>query len=292
MMGAGALIVPTADMFVKLLSETLSTGMIAWVRFLIQAVGIWLFLAWQRKSLERPAYAHLLLALLVSLAALFFFWGLRFLPLANNVMLFFAQPLLLVVISGLFLGEPATRTKIGVVLIGLAGAVIVIRPNWSLYGVAALLPVAAALCIAAYMATMRHLSQTARLGSALTLQFWISVIAGGIYTVLVIVSIPFEIGFFALKMPALHEVSWLLGAGGIGAFVHILVTFALQKADASKLAPLQYMEIIGAVLLGWLVFGDGVDGYTLLGGTMIIGSGIYVFAHERKMARLEANNLI
>jgi S-adenosylmethionine uptake transporter len=292
LMSIGALSIPMADSMVKLLSETISVGMITWLRFLIQGVVIYLFLHFSKRALERPTLPHIWLALMVSLAILFLFWGLKYLPLANNITLFFVEPLILVVLSAIFLQERITKAKLIAVFFGLLGAIIVIRPNWSLYGVAALLPIASALCFAIYMVLTRYFSRIGKLGSALALQLWVSVIAGGLFTLIIMGAYPLKIEFFALKVPDVGEVSLLFLAGVIGAFVHILVTMALKKADASILAPLQYLEIIGGALLGWMIFGDVLDMYTIIGGVMIVGAGVYVFAQERKLARLQAQNLI
>ena len=79
---------------------------------------------------------------------------------------------------------------------------------------------------------------------------------------------------------------WLLGLlGVIATACHLLVTYAYRLASIGILAPFQYVEIIGATALGLILFGDFPDAITWLGIAIIVGSGMYVFHREAKLAR-------
>lgn len=87
--------------------------------------------------------------------------------------------------------------------------------------------------------------------------------------------------------PTAFEWFLLAGLGVIGTTAHLLVVYAFQRAPAGVLAPFQYIEIIGATILGLVVFGDFPDAFTWCGVAIIVASGLYVFHRERAMALKE-----
>ena len=93
-----------------------------------------------------------------------------------------------------------------------------------------------------------------------------------------------EIAILDLAWPTRHE--WLLlGILGLVATIcHLLVTYAYRRASIGILAPFQYVEIIGATILGLLVFNEFPDAITWLGIGIIVGSGMYVFHRESRLA--------
>ncbi|MEM8647464.1 MAG: DMT family transporter, partial [Pseudomonadota bacterium] len=86
------------------------------------------------------------------------------------------------------------------------------------------------------------------------------------------------------RMPTAVEWFWLAMAGAIATSMHLLVVTAFRLAPASVLAPLNYMEIVSATILGYLVFGDFPDALKWLGIAIIVGSGLFIFWREAKLA--------
>ncbi|SIO32083.1 EamA domain-containing membrane protein RarD [Rhodovulum sp. ES.010] len=200
-------------------------------------------------------------------------------PIATAIAIFFVEPLLLTLLAGPFLGEVPGPRRYAAVGVGLIGALIVIRPNFIAFGPIVLLPVLAALAYALNMIVMR---KATRDRSALTFQFGASLSAAAIILVAQLVAI--ALGFERVAFSELPVwVFWLvLGAGALAMVAFLAITFAFSKTEASLLAPFQYLEIVGATLVGFLVFGEIPDGITLLGTAIILGSGAYVFYRERK----------
>jgi S-adenosylmethionine uptake transporter len=274
-MAIAVLSIPMADTIAKWLSTQLSVGEIAWLRFAFQTLCLLPFLVASR-HLGRPRPEHAWLGLLLAGAILFLFWGLAHLPLANNIALFFVEPLVLVLFAALFLGERITARRWIGVFGGLFGALIVLRPNWSAYGLASLLPIASAACYAGYLTLTRARIRTTQPRDALALQHWVGWSAIIVMGVFVLVGDGQGWAIADWQTPTGWQWPLLAAAGALAASAHVLIAMAFARSDASLLAPLQYLEIFGATLLGWVVFAEWPDTFTILGGLVIIAAGLVV----------------
>lgn len=280
-MALAMLLIPGMDAIAKLLSTSLSPAQIGCIRFAMQTLLLAGFMVRSGSGAGvRPVIGQLMLSgLWIAAAVTFLFWGLSFLPLANNIAIFFVEPLLLMLMSAWFLGEQVGRHQYLAVIVGLLGALIVIRPNWDAYGWVTVLPLLAATFYAAHMATLRHLSDRIK---GLASQFW-----SGIFACMFLALAILFGEIFGLKQLRWHvNVSehWgvLMLMGGLSALAFGLINAAFKRAPASLLAPFQYLEIISATALGYLLFGDYPDAITWLGTAIILGSGLYLFQRERR----------
>jgi drug/metabolite transporter (DMT)-like permease len=215
---------------------------------------------------------------LIGTAVACFFWSLAYLPLANAIAIFFVEPLILTLFSAGFLREPVGMRRYGAVIIGLVGALVVIRPNWSAFGAAAILPLLAALCYAAQFTIIR--SVRLRTGG-LQLQFYSGMFAAFFLGLLLLIAAPAQLEPLEWTFPP--PSTWLLLAllGFISAIAHMMIVVAIGQTEANILAPFQYLEIVSATLLGLAVFGDFPDPITWIGTGIILVSGMYVFYRER-----------
>lgn len=283
-MALAVLCIPLSDALVKSLSDQLAAVQIAWLRFVMQTLVIGALVVSQRQAVGRWQWWYLLLGLQLAGAIVFLYWGLRYLPLANSIVIFFAEPLLLLVLARVFLGEQVSWRRWMVVGVGLSGVVIVLRPNWSLYGAAVLLPLLAALCYAGFMATARACQRDSALPSS-ALHLWVSAVATLALGLVLLVGDQQGIEMAQWRWPSQEQWLTLLAIGLLASSVHLMIAWAIARADASLLAPFQYLEIFGATLLGWWFFAEVPDALTMLGGAVIVGSGIWLFWHERQHAR-------
>lgn len=273
------LLLPFTDAIAKYLSTSLSPTQIAWIRFFMQVVFIFLISLFIKQKIEKFRLSYIFLGLFVSLTIILLFWGLRYLPLANNIALFFIEPMVLTILSVIFLKEKIFYNHIIAVLIGLVGTFIIIRPNFALYGIASFLPIASAICYALYLMSIRMASN---LGNSISLQFWVGVIATFFLSIVILFGESFNIEVFSF-----HKIDssiwWILLILGIGTtIVQLLVSSAFFHAKASTLASFQYLEIISATILGWLMFSEIPDKFTILGALIVIFAGIYLVRHERR----------
>jgi S-adenosylmethionine uptake transporter len=157
---------------------------------------------------------------------------------------------------------------------------IIIRPTFSEVGFAALYPVAAAFCFSFYILLTRKLVSNE---DPIRLQFFAGIFGCLVMSLALGYGSVSDVAILAAVWPSQHE--WLLlGALGLVATIcHLLVTYAYRLASIGILAPFQYVEIIGATILGLVVFNDFPDAMTWLGIAIIVGSGLYVFHRESQL---------
>ncbi len=297
MMVLAVLSIPLSDAIAKLLTETLSAGQITLFRFLFQGLVLLLFLTLVTKINQWPfklgkwSWQSFILGSFIALSILFLFWGLEYLPLANNIALFFIEPLVLVLLSAVLLNETVSLRRWLAVILGLIGALIVIRPNWAVYGWSSLFPIFSAIFYAAYMVFTRKWSGDIKLQDAFQMQLTISFAALLVMLGFTLLAIPLNWSLFELQAPTTNEILLLLTIGVISAAVHLLIIMALSKASASLLAPLQYLEIFGAILLGWLWFQEIPDHLTTLGMAIIVISGLWVIQQSQPNSTVKTNTI-
>jgi len=241
-----------------------------------------LMLATGRSIRTMQPAVHAARGVLIAAALLLIIWALKYLPLANAIAIFFVEPLILTLMSAAFLGERIGIRRLAAVAVGLAGALIVIRPNWEAYGWAAILPLGTALCFAGYLTLTRHAAADEE---PLMMQLWAGFFAALALSAVITLGEGFQVAVIDPVWPGNGDWAWLIALGALSAFTHVMLAFAFRYAAAGILAPFQYLEIISATLLGLIFFGDFPDALTWAGTALIIGSGLYVFLRERRLAR-------
>lgn len=280
---AAVLLVPISDAMSKSLTGVLSPFEIAFWRFTFQMTMLGLFIVVMRRRLARGPWGLVFLGgatmaiVLSSLIGAFVT-----MPIATAIAIFFVEPLILTVLSSLLLGEKTGWRRYVAVAVGLVGAVVVIRPSWDIFGWASILPLIAATGFASNAIVMRKLG---RHMDAISMQFWFSLVA------MVLIGV----GFSLLGQFELVSISGGIDTGGPWAQLVFMgmfsgVTFflfaeAFRRTPASTLAPFQYIEIIGATIVGYIVFGDFPDLWTWVGTAIILASGLYVFHRERRASQ-------
>ena len=283
-MVSGTLIIPVMDAIAKILGDTISPLQVTWGRFFFQAIIMGVaILALYGPAMLRPKrpLIHAIRGLLLAIATSFFFFSLLYLPLADSIAIFFVQPMLLTLLSAIFLGETIGWHRKAAVVIGFLGALLIIKPGSDSFTLAALLPVVAALFFSGYLVVTRSV---ANVDHPMTMQF-----ASGIGATIAI-SIGLIPGTLAASSlwgavpPTTLEWTYLAAIGCIAAFGHLLVVIAVNRAPTSVLAPFGYVEIIAATILGWLLFSDWPDTLSWLGIAIIVFSGLYVFVREQRAA--------
>ena len=272
-------LLPLMDVVAKFLTSSMASGQIVWSRMLFQSLFLLPLLYPLRRQLAVSQW-HLfaLRGILIAVATLFFFTSLVKMPLADALAIFFVEPLLLTLLSPIFLDEKIGIRRILAVLIGFIGALVIIQPSAKAFGVYAVLPLGAALCFALYLIITRKLAQNT---NAVIIQLYTGI--AGFLTISAALLVGNAIGFTALLISAPTNEEWglMILIGAIGCIGHLLLVYAFSFADASALAPFHYFEIIGAVFFGWYFFTDVPALTTWIGITIIIGSGFYVYHREK-----------
>lgn len=271
----GTALVAVMDALVKVMSQSYGTLQIAWGRYAVSAIVLFVVIE-PRRSLgrlrTRRLSLHLLRTLLLMGATISFFAALRALSLADANALFFSSPLLITVLSGIVLGETIGVRRWLAVVAGFAGVLLVMRPGSGALGWAAVLPLVAAGCSALYHVTTPLLARTE--DPAKTLHFMALVAGVGLLPVVPFFWTPFD-GVAVIGIVAIG----VLGTAG-----HFLLIRAFQSAPASTLSPFLYVYLVWATILGWLIFSDLPSVATIAGALVIIASGLYVYRQPLPVA--------
>ncbi|TIP93887.1 MAG: DMT family transporter [Mesorhizobium sp.] len=264
---------------------TVPAGQIVFFRSFFAIFPIIVLLAFQGKlgtafSTKRPLN-HIARGVVGVCAMGLGFFALTRLPLPEAITLNYAQPLLVVVFSSIFLGEAIRVYRWSAVAVGLVGVLVISWPELTLLGSGAalgdqeVLGVIAALVAAAISAVamllVRNLVQSE---PTATIVLWFSVTA----SVLALLSLPF--GWQALT-PA--QAGLLIAAGFCGGLAQILMTAAYRHAEASVVAPFEYTSMLLGIAVGYLAFGDVPTVHMLVGGTIVVAAGIFIIWRERQL---------
>ena len=281
-MALAMLILPGIDAITKFLSATVSSGQISWSRFFFQILILLPFvLHGGGLRVGRRLWVHAVRGVLIAGGTLMFFTSLGDLPLADAISIFFVEPFILTLLSAVFLGERVGWRRLLAVAVGFAGALIVIRPSYEIFGLTALLPAGAAASYACYIVLTRWL---VRDDSIAAMQFYSGVFGCLTLSAALWFGGATGIGILTPAWPTTMEWFWLATLGVIAAGGHWMIVVAVRRVGASMVAPLQYLEIVGATILGLVFFGDFPDPTTWLGVSIIIASGLFVFYRERKVS--------
>ena len=279
------LMLPCIDAIAKAVSSHVASGQVVWSRFFFQSLFLLPFVFRQGQGfyIVKP-WLHVARGVLIATATLFFFSALKYLPIADSIAIFFVEPLILTLLSAVFLKETIGWRRITAVLVGFVGALIVIRPGYAVFGSVALLPLAAAVSFACYMVLTRTLAQ---IQSAVSMQFYAGIFGVLMMTAALALGNNFGIEVLTPVWPTAQEWLLLLLLGIIATTGHMFVVNAMRLAPANVLAPFQYLEIISATILGFIFFNDFPDPTTWLGVAIIVGSGVFVYYRERLAARAQ-----
>lgn len=274
------LLLPGIDAIAKWLSGSVSAGQIAWSRFLFQIIFMAPFVIRTQGQWFGPLLKlHLARGALIAFTTLLFFAGLKYLPIADAISIFFIEPLLVTLLSVFFLGEIIRWRRIAAICFGFIGAMIIIRPAFQEVGFVVFYPVFAAVCFSFYIILTRRLAHQEH---PFRMQFLTGVSGFLVMGLALIIGDTGGVSILSLAYPTQSEWGLLVLLGLIATIGHLLVAFAYQRAPVSILAPFQYVEIIGATLLGLILFNDFPDPITWVGVGIIVASGMYVFHRESR----------
>jgi drug/metabolite transporter (DMT)-like permease len=262
----------TSDATSKYLSKTLPSVEIAWIRFLIFALimipaivpGSPIFALRTNRPLLQIMRGTALLG-----SSVLFISGLRFLPIAEASATSFVSPLFVTALSIIFLNEKVGLRRWVATALGLVGVLIVLRPGTGAFHPAAFFPVVSAFAWASCLIMTRLMSGQER---AMVTMTYSSIIGLAILCALV----P-----FVWVTPTWHDILFGTIIGVTSTAGQWIVVLAFRYADASVLAPFSYVQLLWVTLLGFVIFGEVPDVWTITGAAFIVASGLYTAHRER-----------
>lgn len=267
-MCAGVVLFACMNALVKLMGPHFSSPQLVWARTLSHLLFI-LALFMPRVGFAvfrtRQPGTQFLRSLLQIASTLLFFSALRFVPLAEATSISFLAPVLVTLLAAKMLGEPIRPSRLVVVFAGFAGVLIVVRPGSDVFQWASLLILGSATCYATYQVLTRRVTGTD------------SAEASAVYSALVgSVVMSLVVPYFWSDPTSAWQVVGLVTLGVLGGLGHYCVACALYNAPANIVSPFQYLQLVGAVILGYLLFDAVPTVYTGIGAVLIIASGLYL----------------
>ena len=272
---------PMGDAVAKLLGQSVAIGLLLLYRFAVQtALLIPLVAATNRPWRMRGRVLHLTMArtALHILGIGMMVSALQYLPLADAIAIAFVMPFIMLLMGRVLLHEHVGRRRLIAALVGFGGTLLVVQPSFAQVGWAALLPLGVALNFAFFMLITR---QIAKETDPIALQAVSGVMASLILAPALILGTQAGVASLSYVPPNAYELTLLLGIGLIGTMAHLLMTWSLRYAPSATLAPMQYLEIPVAALIGWAVFGDWPNGLALWGITITVTTGLFIVLTER-----------
>lgn len=281
LMLAFCVLAPLLDTCAKLATATIPVGQITTARFVVQAVlmaPIALFLGLRWRVSRRDCMFLTMRAVLLIVSTFSFVAATAVMPIADALAIVFVEPFILLLLGHLIFGNPVGPRRIAASVVGFTGALLVIQPSIANYGMVALLPLGTAVSFALYMLITQAIAAAMH---PVIQQLHTSLIGTVICLPILAVSDGTALTGLDPVIPQGWAWIWLFGVGFWAAASHMCMTVALQFAPASSLAPLHYLEIVTAVVLGLLVFGDFPNALTWAGIAVIVASGLYIIHRER-----------
>lgn len=274
---AGFGLLSLGDSVIKSMAGEWPGTAVAALRFSMGAAGLGAILWWRegRAGFRTPRLSlQIARGAALALASLFFFLAIFAMPLAEATAIQFANPMLTALLSLALFGERLGRTAWGAIVLAFAGVLIVLRPNVAELGWAALLPLAAALCMAALMILNRR---TQRDVSPLAAQFFVAAFAAPLLLLLAALGHGSGLAALAVDWPPASVVARCALVAVSASLAHSLIYMATMRASAAAIAPTVYVQIIAATIIGIIWFGDWPDTAGVAGTALIIGAGLWLW---------------
>jgi drug/metabolite transporter (DMT)-like permease len=265
------------DSIVKHLAQTYPVVLLMWARWMFQALGTAVWLG-PRMKLDLFRTKRLRLQIVrgvtIVLSGVLFMTALKTMPLADATALNYTSPVLVVLMARFYLRERLTPMRIAFIVAGIAGMLLIVQPGSDIFRGASLLVLVAACVYASYQILTRLVADE---DPRVTL-FYPALVS-------IVVMTPL--------LPFLHirpDMPWrdallVCAAGLLGTLGHFLFILAFQRAPASALTPFTYMQLVWAMVLGFILFDDLPDGWSMVGMLVIAGSGLAMALFERRRAR-------
>jgi drug/metabolite transporter (DMT)-like permease len=201
------------------------------------------------------------------------FWAMVHMPLAQAISLYYATPLFVTIGAVLVLGEVVRMRRWTAVIIGFIGVLIIVRPGTSGFSATSLIAIGAAALSGGVTISIKYLARTepANRIVLLTQLLWVPL------------SLPLALLVWQWPRPEIWV--WAILSGLLGTTAHMCWTRALQRADASLIAPISFVQLPVVSVLAFLCFGEKLDAGTALGSGVIFAANVYIAQREARLAR-------
>jgi drug/metabolite transporter (DMT)-like permease len=262
------------DAMSKWLVADYSVGQMMWIRYILLTLFAWFVV--HRQGLRaafrttRPVL-QIVRSLIAVIEGAMFVLAFRYLPLADTHAVAATSPLIVIALGVLFLGERAGPARWLAVAAGFVGVLLIVRPGFRSFDWPLVLPLAGAVMWAGYQILTRLASASDSPGTSL---LWSAVIA--------LIGTSF-VGPVYWQWPTALAWTLMIVISLMGAIAHYALIKALDYAEAGAVQPYAYTLLVWVTILGFVLFGDMPDGWTILGAAIVVVSGLYTWHHDRRV---------
>jgi len=277
----GFAVLSIGDALVKTMAGQWPGTAVAALRYGAGAMGLGIVVAATegRKGFRVPMpWLQLGRGIGVSIATICFFLGVMAMPLADATAIQFTSPMFTGILSALLLGEKAPKAVWGATALAFAGVLVVLRPNVLALGWPAFYPVGAAIGMACLMICNRKAAGAA---SPIAMQFLVAMMAAPMLIVAASLFALSGAAQFQVPVPPASVVIKCLVIACTATIAHLLIYMAAVRASAAVVAPMTYVQLLVAALLGWMLFGTAPDLSTFGGAALIIGGGLLLWRSQK-----------
>jgi drug/metabolite transporter (DMT)-like permease len=271
---AASSLFPVMNGLVQIMSERYSTEQIVWARAASHMVFIAaLFVPPMGLVVLRTATPkwQFIRSMVHLMSMLFFFTGVKYLPLAKAASISFTAPFFVAMLAWPILGERITAQRLMAILVAFVGVLIVIRPGTDVFQWASLYMLGSACCYGLYQILTRRVAS------------YDSAETSAVYSALVgTVVMGLVLPFVWIPIASWTDGALLFSLGIIGGLGHYFVARAMVYAQASIVAPFGYWQLVGSVIVGYMISGYLPDAFTWIGAGIIVCAGCYIAWNETR----------
>ena len=263
---------------IRLASETLHTFEIAFFRnFFGMLAALPLLLRHGPGLLKTDQLPRYVVRCLLGVFAMFAgFWAIGHLPLAHAISLTYSSPLFVTIAAVFWLGEQVRARRWTAVVVGFIGVLVIVRPGTEGFSAGSLVAVLAAIISGIVAIQIKQLSRTE---PADRIVLWTTILW-----------VPMSIlpALWVWQWPSGITWLWVVAAGLLGTGGHMLWTRAIKLGEVSALQPISFMQLPLVAVAGWLLFGESLDRWTVLGAAIILAANAYIAHREATLLRRHA----
>ena len=202
------------------------------------------------------------------------FWAIVHLPLAQAIALSYSSPLFVTIAAVIVLGEVVRARRWTAVIVGFLGVLVIVRPGSDDFTAGSLVAVLAAVASASAAISIKFLSRTEHPDAIV------------LYTTMIWVPMSLVPALMVWETPVGITWLWIVLAGFLGTTAHMFWTRAMKLGEASMLTPISFLQVLVVAVLGYFLFDEVLDRWTVLGAAIIFASNIYIARREARLARL------
>lgn len=264
------------ELLVKFLSKDYPTGQIVFARGFAGLIPIFFIMPKKNfiKNMKtKKIKLHFYRVITGSFALISIFFGIKYLPLADAISITFAAPIFATIFSIFFLNEKVGKKRWFAILIGFCGILIILKPGTSMFSLYSIFPIFFCIGFAASAILIKLLSKTEK-------NYLIA-----LYYTIGLTILSFFLNPLSWIIPSSFDLIIFFLIGISGSYGNILITESYRSSDVSLVTPIKYLNLIFAIIFGYLIFNEVPNILTILGSILIVISTFVIFSREKKLRK-------